>query len=402
MIDDHDGPEAMRPFCNLWKEKFELAKKHKRDAFGKFADEARLYYVGPHDHVFKKDGADKWGKPTYEMTFNKVYELVSLFGPLLYHRNPVRVVTTRPKWKPGSPPQQAPMAPPGPPMQPPPPGMPPPPPGPAGAMPGGPGAMPPPGPLSGAIMGAMGPPQPDMQDQLLRDKASILEMVLNYTPNELDLKGHMRLAIDEALVKGRGTLWSETYTPPNSKQKLVGSFFHSVDELLIDPDLPSLEKSKWIAKECCAPVWEVEREYGMAPGSLKATLESSEAAAAVNNGSTSEEKKQGKTADLVKYWKVWSKMGLGVRLKPKQMQNVLGELSQVTEVFGDYVYLVICPKCPYPLNIPAPLVDARRRADISVAAHGSRHARPRRHPRTGTRAAATGDSGAGRYAAAGA
>lgn len=336
MIPQYDPPEELRPFCNLWKEKFTLAAEYKKKVFDKYAEVGRQYYAGPHDFVFDKEEVAKFGKPQFKMTFNKVYELVSLFGPILYHRNPTRVVTTRPSWKPSVPSGP----PPGPPMQP---GMPP---------------MPP-GPLSGAMAQMTAPdPMGDMQDALLRDKASLIEHYLNYTPNELDLKGQMRLAIDEALVKGRGTLWCQAHTPPQSQQKLVGSFFRTVDDLLTDPDHTSLDKAKWIARKCCRPAWDVEREYGLPPGYLKGTRESTAVAAATSNGTLNHEKKQGKTADLVEYYEVWSKMGMGVRLKPHQKQTLLGELSQVTEIFGDYVYLVICPSCPYPLNIPEQLVRA--------------------------------------------
>lgn len=357
----YDPPKGMEQFVNLWRSKFKLALEYRKEKFDKDAEFARKYYVGPHNFVYEGKGSIQGGegspvieKPAFRMTFNKVFEFVTLFGPLLYHRNPDRTCTPRTVWRLPDELMAPPAPPPGPPMQQ---GMPgqPPPPAPPGAPP-----QQPPGPLT-AQMQAL-PPNPmsmqqDNEDAKKRAVASLVEMILNYTPNELDLKAEMRLGIDEGLVFGRGTWWTEVYYAPGSKTKLIGSFFDSVMNFLYDPDVTRLKQAKWIARKCTCPVWELERKYGLPPGSIKGKMESTDSQAGIANGTLSKDKKQQQTADLVVYYEVWSKMGMGVRLKPTQAQNAVGDLAKATEVFGDYVYMVFCDECPYPLNVPQQYVD---------------------------------------------
>jgi hypothetical protein len=44
--------------------------------------------------------------------------------------------------------------------------------------------------------------------------------VINWSPNETDLRGESRLSVDEALIKGRGVLWTEIWQPPGAKFKV--------------------------------------------------------------------------------------------------------------------------------------------------------------------------------------
>ena len=51
------------------------------------------------------------------------------------------------------------------------------------------------------------------QQQMLWEKrkviAQLLDGYLNYTPNELNLKGHSRKVVEEAFIKGAGVWWHE-------------------------------------------------------------------------------------------------------------------------------------------------------------------------------------------------
>ncbi len=64
-------------------------------------------------------------------------------------------------------------------------------------------------------------------------------------------------------------------------------------------------------------------------------------------------RKQGLTSDLLVYWEVFSKMGVGGRLA-----GLNPDLRQPLEAYGDFCWLVLTPSCPYPLNVPPELVQA--------------------------------------------
>ena len=185
-------------------------------------------------------------------------------------------------------------------------------------------------------------------------RAELVEKWLNYTPGEQPgggLAQHAEMAITEALVKGRGVLWVQPYTQPGSKMNLTGSFYDSVDNLVIDPDAETLENAKWIAKREVKPVWEVERAFGLKPDTLKdkANMESAESQGeSLGHDMSNIHRKQGKTFDLIVYWKIWSKGGVGARLTGVNT----GLKDQFDKTVGDYAYVVVAANVSWPLNAP--------------------------------------------------
>src|SRR5436305_5675000 len=205
---DYDHP--LRPIVAQWMEKIRLALEYKKAKFGEDAEECMAFFNGPYDFMYAKkysgssrgflsndegEGGDM-PAPSFQMTVNKATEVVQLFGPVLYHRNPNRQVN----------PRDLPQLPP-------------------------------------TVFGNIADPvaQMMMQQAVLQNtqmktadyaRASLLQFYLNYTPTELDLKTHSRRAIDEALIKGMGVLWTELYQPKGANFKLVGSFHDTVDNLV--------------------------------------------------------------------------------------------------------------------------------------------------------------------------
>jgi hypothetical protein len=334
------GGQAESPLGNIvgiWREKIRLGAKYKAKQFGDFAKEGMKFFSGPYDFLYRREyasenpffklnsGSDKTDPPmpSFQMSLNLVAEMVQVFGPVLYHKNPYRKVN----------PRKVPL------------------------------------PKLGLLSHGMvdtNAPNADMEMQSLvieeqgmqqfaqteqekdEARAALLEWYLNYTPHELDLKRHARRAIDETIIKGMGVLWTELYQPKGAQFKLVGSFWDSVDNLVIDPDAEHMDEAKWVARRCVHPVWEVEREYGLDEGSLKGNFESYGSQAETSADEDGDYKrKSGQTADLICYWKVWSRMGLGGRLK-----EAPPELRQTLEQFGDHCYLVLAEGVPYPLNLP--------------------------------------------------
>ena len=145
-----------------------------------------------------------------------------------------------------------------------------------------------------------------------------MESWLNYTPREMPgggLEKHAQRAITEALVKGRGVLWAEPYQKAASDKMLTGLFYDSVDNLFLDPDATKLEDVRWIAQRCVEHYRDVEERFGLPRNSLKGKA-SLESMWAEGEKDRSEEaamyQANGTGKDLVLYYKVYSKSGLGV------------------------------------------------------------------------------------------
>lgn len=334
-----DTEHPLRPLVAEWVSKIRIAEDFKREKFGAYAAECMQFFSGPYDFLYeKKASADREADeedmpaPSFKMTVNKVAEAVQIFGPVLYHRNPNRLVT--PRELPQFPPEVF-----GDPMDP------------------------------GAAMMAQQAQMSQMQYMMLdKLRAVLLQHYLNWTPVELKLKDHSRRAIDESIIKGMGVLWTELYTPPGlpaqpdpanpmaapHKLQMAGTFQESVDHLLIDPDCESLDDAKWIARRCIHPAWEVENQYGLAPGTLRGFCESAQRASEMDASEDGTHlRATGNSADLVSYWKIYSKMGVGGRL-----QGIGDSQRQVLDQFGDYCYLVVVDGLPYPINLPPALINA--------------------------------------------
>lgn len=325
--------EPMQAYVSHWHSKIVSAFDAKGKRFQKDADDGMKFFAGPYDFLYEKaakkddqrgfrqvddddDGAVP--APRFQMTLNKTAELVQIFGPVLYHRNPNRMVTPREFPLPG-----------------------------------------------GDMMSVFGQDpatmmmlqQATVQGQQLRAidsiRSKILEYYLNYTPNALDLKTESRWAIVETLVKGGGCLWTEKYTPPSGGPSMIGSFYDSVANLLIDPDAKSLNEAMWIARRVCEPVWRAERKFNLPPGTLKGVMESAANKAAVDSHPEGPYlRATGQTCDLIVYYEVYSKCGLGGRLTGID-PSYLAE----SERYGDFCYLAICNGVSHPLNIPPQLFD---------------------------------------------
>lgn len=321
----------LRPLIAQWTEKLTIAKEFKKAKFGDDAEEAMRFFSGPYEFLYAKnyrgsggydDSADEEAPPppSYKMTVNKVAEAVQIFGPVLYHRNPVRQVN----------PREVPQIPP-------------------------------------EFLGNLQDPAIQMQIQqaMMEDQAAramdkmrstLLQFYLNWTPTECRLKDHGRRGIDEAIIKGAGLLWTEVYTMPGTNAKAVGSFYDSIDHLLIDPDAETLEDALWIARRCIHPGWKVEQEYGLEPGTLRSlgVAESADNSSALNTSEDgAHQRAAGRSNDLVSYWKIYSKMGIGGRLS-----GMTDQQRVVLDQFGDYCYLVVVEGLPYPLNVPPAVIDS--------------------------------------------
>ena len=331
MEDAPDSPLA--PLCEGWLKKIKLAWDFKQEKFQVDADECMAFFDGPYTWMYKRkmsgdrgssfdyvpDGDDPLPVPAFQITINKAAELVQLFGPAMYQRNPNRQCNPRRAWnlsieRFGDPNDPA-----------------------TGQM----------------VQQQYAMFHQQAQPERVRDKdiARLFEDLGNYTPQEMDLRGESRLVVDEALITGMSAWWPELVVHPSGLRG-VGSFYKPIRQLVLDPDADRLKDCQWVALECCHPVWAVEREYGLPPGSLKGNKESAGRMMMTEDDKDENAKRaRGEgTNDLLYYWKVWSKMGLGGRLKG--VMDAVPAWKQILDQVGDYCFLAVAKDCSYPINVP--------------------------------------------------
>jgi hypothetical protein len=321
----------LRQVVATWVKKLKAATDYKK-SFTEDAKEASQFFDGEHNWMWK-DGYARGERgynssiapPSFRMQLNKVFELVEIFASVIYHRNPVRTVTVMEH--PELPFEQFGLAEPA---------------------------------------GENGMPSPEQQEIIqvvegeIRGKAQrkiaaqLMQSYLNWNCQELDLKRQARKVVNEAMIKGMGVFWTELVvldtssdgsTPP---MKMVGSFYDTVDNLLIDPDFDNADDMLWCARKCVRPLAEVAETYGVPVEDLQKHFDREDH----KLGREPRKKKVENTNQLVTFYKIWSKTGMGDRLKdaPKESKGVFDSL-------GKYCYLVICEGVHYPLNVPPAVMD---------------------------------------------
>jgi hypothetical protein len=322
--------DALRSVSTGWLSKLKQAEKHKRP-FTEDARESMNFFDGGGDWFWQpKDGHkySKIGPPSFRMTINRAFEAVKLLGSVIYSRNPVRTVT----------PKKFPTVPPS-------------------ALGIDPAMSSVPDPMTGMVM-----PDPRIQqfmqisqqvgmiEEMRQTVSGLMETYLNYTPNELCLREHSRKVVDEAILKGLGVWWTEMIELGGENEApvgMIGSFFDSCDNILFDPDADEQEDIRWVARRCVHPLAEVASKYGLSKDELKGHLESYVARTEEEDRGYKMRKKNGKTNDLIVYWKIYSKTGFGHNLKgsPK-------EFAEMFDSLGQNCYLVVAEGVDYPLNVP--------------------------------------------------
>jgi hypothetical protein len=342
---NNDNP--LRPIVAKWLHKLKFAADYKARTFGDDARECMQFFNGPYDFIYGPMNRQNLGmvvnydnvpSPTFRMSHNKVAEMVQLFGPVMYQKNPHRTIT--PRVHPTLP------MPPAPPMPP----------------------LPPQlmnDPRAAQMMQMMQQQQAmqwQQQWQAMQDKdnqhninsqlrAALLSQFLNYTPEELGMVYEVRGCIDEAIIKGAGVMWLELVEYPTGL-RLPGHLYDTIDNFLMDPDAEKPDDCYWVARRCQHPVWAVEKEYGLKPGTLKANAESWDSVTEYDPDDFRRWKRQqGGTNDIITYWKIYSRMGIGGRLRDADL-----DYREALDSYGDNCFLVVADGVDYPLNVPPDVV----------------------------------------------
>lgn len=332
MAEKLPASNPLRQVVSTWLKKLKAAQDYKKP-FAEDAKEASQFFDGEHNWMWKdaysrgeRGYNSSIAPPAFRVQLNRVFELVEIFASVIYHRNPVRTVSVMGH------PQLTPEAF----------GMD----GPAGPM-------------------GLTPEQQQLMQVAMQEKqeregrdiaAKLMEAYLNWSPVELDLKRQARRVVNEAMVKGMGVFWTEMTIIDTSgdatrpPMRMVGSFYDSVDNLLIDPDFDNPDDMLWCAKKCVRPLLEVAATYNIPVEDLKKHLDKDESK--LGREPRGRKKAQENTNELVTFYKIWSKTGMGDRLKDSPKEN-----KGVFDGLGKYVYLVICEGVQYPLNIPPSVMD---------------------------------------------
>ncbi len=313
---------------NFWLKKIREAQEKKEILFGK---SARLLWS-----FFKKSYADIYIEqanvletyglnaisemPHYKPRINKVFEYVSLYLPFVAARVPTRVVRLRK------------------------------------------------------------PPNMDLNEILSTEAraqwnekekaAKLLEWWLNYCALETDLDASLKSAVQEALVKGRGVVWTELVTDDNTsgERVMVTSSPDSVDNLFCDPDARTWRDVGYVIRRRVSTLYEAQLRLGL-PDEVAERLPGPSALTAVPEDFIIAEANRGtslvvgdKTRPVV-YYEVYSRVGIGHYLAPgDELDKVRGALDQL----GRYVMLILAEGIPYPLNLRPDMLNGTT-AELSRA-----------------------------------
>ena len=338
-------PPVLGRIVNAWMGKIRSAKRAKTD-FDRDAAEGMSFYTGDTRQLWKtmfRDGnvaGSPAPTPSFMININKAFEACKIFGSVLYNHNPQRKVTPRqlpfvsPEILGIQMPQVDPNT-----------GM---------SEPPDEGAM--------AYMQTMQGMEVDRETK--QTQANLVERYLNYTPGELDLRTNARKAVDEALITGAGVMWTEAVTmpadPPNEPFLMVGSFYDTVANLLLDADATDINEIHFCARRVTLPRDQVARQFGIPKKDLTPNTQTSDSENQNNRTVAqypyeSQARRQGgKTTDLVTYYQVYSKIGVLEQLKGSKKKTDGGSMF---DAVGDYAYICVSDSCPYPLNIPPAVLD---------------------------------------------
>lgn len=317
---------ASEVLVDNWLRRLECARKSKNyEAFRAISDVCYSFYKNSAKFMWEKNFRETYlGKsietPKFEITINKAREYIDIYGPYLFWDYPNRKVTA---YEPLVIPPE----------------------------------------LYGDPNDPYVAERLEMMDQqramehARRDlRCQMMERYLNYSQREQPngLTTHAADAVRDALIKGRGVLVPKTYSRPGSQRTLTKLEYESIDNLRIDPDCtdPNLSTATWVAIRHQWTVRETERHFKLKRGTLAGAgnLKSHENVAGLNGRATaSEHQAEGKSNDLIVWYEIFSRCGVGGWKEDDHDSDLIRELDAV---IGDHAYLCVAANVPWLLNAP--------------------------------------------------
>lgn len=318
------GEEFLRDIAFHWKRRIERCKDHKQRVFGEVAEKAWRFLTASYADLYFAVAGDgqsvsviQTSGPYYKPRINKCLEFVDLYMPYVLARNPYRrVASRRPQF-----PEEI---------------------------------------MRVVMMQGIPYSGHDKSVRSMQETAAILlEWWINYCSSEYRIIKEARLAVTEALVKGRGLLWHGYQETPDGLMPV--SFYESVDNLFIDDEAVTLRDAGYIIRKRRMSSWRAADMLGIPEAKLIAIAKPSEI------------EEQPEDARIVEFYEVYSRIGIGAQFAGPDSD--LGKLRDVFESVGQYVYLVISESCDYPLNLDPEIIegDPSRAAvalDWPIASYG--------------------------------
>lgn len=177
----------------------------------------------------------------------------------------------------------------------------------------------------------------------------LLEWWLQYIAEEYELVSQARLAITEALVKGRGVMWHRLHTAYDGITTIGDAYYRNVfvmpvaeyqpvDDILIDPAATDIRDAGFIARKRELPLDTAAEEYNIPEEIL------SKAAKADRDDIPD---------DVCRVWEIYSRIGFGA-LRDSDINEP--EWQYALEALGPEIFLLVSEGGEYPLNLHPDLV----------------------------------------------
>lgn len=171
-------------------------------------------------------------------------------------------------------------------------------------------------------------------DDKSKQTAVIMDDYLNYTPGETDLYGHCRKAIDEAIVYGRGVVWTEMHPT----KRVVCSTWGSIRDLIIDGDAVIPEDIRYIGRRFTKPRNALLEEIPEAAETINKLPKGS--FKQVDDQDITREAGQSSGSDLVSYYKIWTNCSINQFKKGDELMGIMKQQDPEAEETGPRVYYV--------------------------------------------------------------
>jgi len=305
--------EWLRQLNQVWLQRLQQAKTVKKKQFGQTAAQLWEYLCKDYDDLYFPIWSHAAGHshPSfYRPRVNKFQEFVDLYIPFIMASTPVRRVAVRQPMFPEELVQSA------------------------------------------MILGSIPMRYVDkMQRTALATITTLLEWWLNYITEEYHLLREARLAVTEALVKGRGVVWHGLL--PHASGIIPASFYDSVDNLFIDPSAKTLRDAGFIMRKRTVASWLAAKQLGVDEQKLLRMC----------RDNTPEDPSD--DTPVITFYEVYSRIGSGLRYTSPD--DPLRTAQEALDQLGDHLWFAIAEGAEYPLNMDPDVIQSDiERLKVSV------------------------------------
>jgi len=202
--------------------------------------------------------------------------------------------------------------------------------------------------------------QANMQFMMRDTRSTMLQEMLNYSVQELNLMKDRRAIVEDALMYGFAAFNTELVQMPGTNSFLVGSNYILANDIVWDPDTMTEKDAKWLAVQCRATAWQFSKLYGTPEDQIKPNQRSTVSEAfyqklVIDEGGAGNTRHRDNPLDEVVYWKVWSRMGSGARMQLRDKRRP--EMEALDAELGDYCFFIVTDSVDYCANMSPMLLE---------------------------------------------